>query len=394
MSKYGGRMRSAAALACATAALGLAPAEALAFELEHTSSGQIVRWTVPSASFVVDPSVDEAVPGGGAAVADALGAWSGVGGAPALTSVPGPGGAKPAVDGQNTVLFASKRFAPAGGALAVTLRSYDQMTGAIVDADIVINGEYRFGVLAAGSKAPVGTQPMSTDGASGDGGDGSRRFDLQHVVSHEVGHSLGLGDVHDGKVAVMYAYSMPGDASFRAPAADDADGLEAAYGTSERRGGCGQSSVAGGRARRGDAWGALALLLGGCAWMASRRRVRVAIPVAAALVTLVADAAPARPESRMAGPSDATAAVTRVTTRVADGVLQSTVDLATHACHARSCPSGARAQVWGGTLGGITQQVGEVPAPRVGDRVEVVFSPEAVATAADMPVAVVVPRRP
>ncbi len=395
MSKYGGRWRSAAALVCATAALGFVSAEAHAFELKHTKAGQVVRWTAASATFVIDPSVDQAIPGGASAVGDAVGAWSGMGGAPVLSSTPGPGGAKPAVDGQNSVVFAAKKFAPAGAALAVTVLSYDETTGGILDADIVVNGEYRFAVLAAGTKAAAGTRPMSTDGASGGDDDGSRRFDLQHVVSHEVGHSLGLGDVHDGQTAVMYAYSMPGDASFRAPTADDADGLEAAYGGSERRAGCGQSSVAGGRARPGDAWVALALVLGGCAWMASRRRVRLAVPVAAGLVSLLANAAPARSASQGAATaSDATAVVTAVTTREAEGVLQSTIELVTDACHARSCPAAARAQVWGGTLDGITQQVGEFPAPRLGDRIEVVFRPRTPNDGAEMPVAVVAPERP
>jgi hypothetical protein len=401
MSKYGGRWRSAAALVCTTAALGFVSGEAQAFELKETKTGQVVRWTAASATFVIDPSVDQAIPGGARAVGDALEAWSGVSGAPVLSSVVGPGGAKPAFDGQNSVVFAPKQFAPAGAALAVTVLVYDETTGGILDADIVINGEYRFGVLAAGAKAAAGTQPMSTDGASGGGDDASRRFDLQHVVSHEVGHSLGLGDVHDGQTAVMYAYSMPGDASFRAPTADDADGLEAAYGGSERRAGCGQSSVAGARARPRDAWVALALVLGGCAWMASRRRVRIAVPVAAALVSLLANAGPARSASRGRAPvSDATAVVTGVTTREAEGVLQSTVELVTDACHARSCPTASRAKVWGGTLGGITQQVGELPAPPVGGRIEVVFPPhavdaaEAADTADEMPVAVVAQRRP
>jgi hypothetical protein len=395
---YGERWRAAAALVCATAAIALATRSAEAFQLKHTSQGKVVKWTDPSVTFVVDPSVDRAASDGGGAFDAALSAWSGVGGAPALASTMGTGQGKVALDGTNTVLFAADGFEPAGVALAVTVLSYNEATGAIVDADIVINGLHPFAVLPAGAQAPAGMTPVSTDGAASAGDDtsGLPPFDLLHVVSHEVGHTLGLGDVRDETDAVMYAFTMPGDAANRAPATDDIDGLDSVYRGAEARAGCGHSSVAGARTRSADGWVALALAIGSCAWMASRRRARAVVPLGTAVVALLVHAAPARSAPADAAPrADATATVVALSTRSVGGILQTTVDLAPTACRVESCPTRARARVWGGTLGGITQQVGEAPAPSVGDRLDIVFADGTRETeGSDAPLAAVVRGRP
>lgn len=181
-----------------------------AFQLKQAAHGQTVHWGGPTMTFVVDPSVEAAVPGGAAAVASALAAWSGVSGAPTLVVTAGPGGGKAAVDGVNTVLLAPEGFAPAGAALAVTLVTFDDETGEILDADIVVNGAYAFAVLAAGARSE-GATPMPVEGATSIVATAGT-FDLFHVLAHETGHALGLGDTGDDN-AVMYAYTTPGDAA-------------------------------------------------------------------------------------------------------------------------------------------------------------------------------------
>lgn len=260
-------MWKAVSLGLALAVL-LSVRDARAFELKHTPSGQLVQWREAQVAFVVDPSVEAAVPGGAAAIVSAVAAWSGVSGAPELVASVGPGGGKVAVDGQNTILLAPDGYEPAGGALAVTVLSFDDTTGAIVDADIVVNGIHAFAVLAAQAKAAQAS-PVSNEGA------GSSTpglvFDLQHVAAHEVGHSLGLGDV-DADDALMYAYTLPGDASSRAPLGDDTEGLASLYSSSAISSGCGQASAAGERHRPGSSLETLAGVMAAALGLACRRR--------------------------------------------------------------------------------------------------------------------------
>ncbi len=348
-----------------------------AFVVKHTAGGQVVHWDGAHVSYVVDGSVSHAADGASAAVSGAAQGWSGASGAPTLSTSSGSGASRPAVDGKNTVLYAADGYAPAGAALAITVLSFDESTGAIVDADIVINGKRRFAVLPAGATAPAGTRPVSTEGAASSGDD--QVFDLQHVVAHEVGHSLGLGDDPTEQAALMYPYSMPDDATVRSPESDDLAGIDAAYaGQTEAPAsrGCGGASVAGGRVGQRDAWMAWALVAMAGAWLLSRRGARILVPCGAACVVIASSAAPARsavePGVALA---DATARVVNVETTNVAGVFETVVDLVPSRCvRPEACPARVRAHAWGGTLGGITQQVGEMPAPRLNDEVELAFT--------------------
>jgi hypothetical protein len=367
-----------AALVCAAVAATVAwSPNARAFEVKHASQGALVRWTPSQLTFVVDPSVDSVV-GGSQGVADAVAAWSGASGAPQLAAVAGTTTAvQPAVDGQNMVLFAANGFGPAGDALAVTLISYDDLTGDVIDADIVVNGKYAFVELAAGVQASSDALPVSTEGGDGAPNDAANAFDLQHVVTHEVGHALGLGDQRNDQTAMMYAYTMPGDATLRAPSSDDLDGLASLYGSANRAG-CGSANLAGARTHTNDIWALVALAFGSGAWRLSRRRARVLVPVCAALVALVAFPERASSSSFVGvtagATADASARVVWASTRKVDGLFQTTLDLEPSSCRLQVCPTRAIAHVWGGTIGSITQEVGERPAPVAGDQVWVAFA--------------------
>ena len=403
-ARYAGPTGPATIFLCALiASAGMAVSHgAEAFELKHTSHGQSLRWADSNVSYVVDPSVEKNVPGGAKAVSDAVRGWLDVSGGPTLSTTPGPGGAKPGVDGQNSVLFAPDGFAPAGRALAVTITSYDDSTGTIVDTDVVINGQYRFAVLGSDAKPDREASPVSTDGSSGDDGDDETPFDLVHVLSHEVGHTLGLADEHDSNSSLMYAYTMPGDPSVRVPSADDVDGVDALYGPpgstppgAQTRGGCGQASVAGMRspADGGHPAGTLAVLGGACLWMSTRRRRRASRAVLPlAIVTAVAClagtptpalSAPALSAPALAKPgqptaaADATARVVRVSTSNVGGLFETTLELTVTECGGgrdSKCPASVSAHAWGGTVGNITQRIGQDSVvPAVGDVVDVAF---------------------
>jgi hypothetical protein len=383
MTKNGGRSRLAALSLCALLGAIVAWADtARAFVVKRTSGGLAVHWPGDSVVFVINPTMDTMVSGSVTSTTAAVQAWSASGG-PEMTVVPGNTPAVPAVDGQNSIIFANHGFLPAGDALAVTLVSFNAATGEIVDTDIVVNGVHSFGVLPSGTMPPAGTAAVAMEGAAGDTGDstGLLVFDFQHVVAHEVGHSLGLSDSIDEQSALMYPYTKPHDTSVRMPAQDDVDGVSDIYAASSTAAapapsGCGKSSVAGSGVRTKDAEAAVALVFVAGAWIVSRRRARALVPVGAAVLALVSGPRPASSAQHPStGHVDATARVVGATTHSVAGTFQTVVDLVPGACDGvRTCPSRARAHVWGGTMNGITQQVGEAMAPEVDDDVDLAFS--------------------
>jgi hypothetical protein len=255
--------------------LGL-PGTASAYEVRRTTSGLPVRWATPGVSFVIDPSVAQAAPGAVDAVVQAVAAWSAQDGTPSLSTTQGTPGGQVAVDGVNTILYAPHGYARAGNALAITFVSFDEKTGDILDTDIVINGAHAFSIFAAGTHAPSGTLPVATESGSGGDDDSALKFDLQHVLTHEMGHALGLGDVTDDAADVMFAYTTPDDASLRAPGSDDLAGVTELYADSvsspqSTSGGCG-ASVAAKRVPSRDGWVAMVCMLGAVSWLAVRRR--------------------------------------------------------------------------------------------------------------------------
>jgi hypothetical protein len=278
----------------------------------------------------------------------------------------------PAVDQQNSVLFLHN-FPAANGALAVTIVTADESTGFIVDTDIVINADHAFAVLPSGARASSSSPLVSTEGSSND--TSSQAFDLAHVAAHEVGHALGLADESGNAAALMYPYTRAGDASVRTPGSDDLSGIDQDYAgadlSSGSAQGCGGGASVAGRRATNASWPTALVLIGAGGWLVSRRRRQGLAPRAMAFAILVAGSGQAH--SASASSFDATARVTAVTTRIVDGVFQTTLELVPRTCRTQICPAHALAQVWGGTIDGIRQQVGENAAPTLNDDVDVAF---------------------
>ncbi|HEX8795711.1 MAG TPA: matrixin family metalloprotease, partial [Polyangiaceae bacterium] len=168
------------------------------------------------------------------------------------------------------ILYLPDGYPPAGDALAVTISTVDVGTGELLDTDIVINGRYAFAVLAHDARPADGAQPVAMEGQAAHADGPLGPFDLQHVVAHEMGHALGLGDVQNDLGAVMFAYTSAGDASRRAPSPDDVAGLDSLYAGADWRAGCSASRV--GRERAEIDGVLLAWVSIGCAVVLLRRR--------------------------------------------------------------------------------------------------------------------------
>jgi MYXO-CTERM domain-containing protein len=267
----------AARFAIAAAAFAVsvvASRDASAFVLKHAPSGADVHWTTSTVTFETTKSLD-GLPGGSEAVARALAGWGGIAGAPTLAISTTDADLTPANDGHNIVYFAKDGYAPAGSALAVSVLSFDANTGELVDADIVINGGYDFAVLADDTAATPGAPMVSTDG-DGEPPWRAGTFDLIEVLSHEVGHCLGLAHDMTDTAAIMFPEVAPNDVSRRDPSSDDVAGVVSDYasvtlsadGNGSQGGGCSATSAP---VKSGASWVA-AVALAGVAALARRRR--------------------------------------------------------------------------------------------------------------------------
>jgi hypothetical protein len=366
------------ALAAALAGGLAVSSPAQAYEVKHSSAGELVRWRRPNVTWTVDRSLRD-VKGGEAAVMAAVEAWTRREGAPTLAAEAPDVVLEPGFDGENTVYFARDGFEPAGVALAVTVLSFDDRTGDVLDADIVLNGKYHFGPVV------VANVRSAAQGAAA-----GPTYDIGRVLAHEMGHALGLSDEPALKDALMYPYVPHSRALAAAPGADDVAGLQALYGGAANpnanastvgdgsedggstAGGCTGAVIAssGLHAPRVAMWVAAGLVL--AALVIARRGGRARR--GAAGCTLLASAAlvvtPPTPFASV-GPNvyDARAVVTKVHTTSVRGVFRSEVELATTACASTACPDVSRAIVWGGTIDGVRQVIGGVQVPVRGEKI-------------------------
>ena len=371
--------------------------DAHAFVVKKTAKGQLVHWDERTVDYTFDPSVDQNVQDAVAATTHAMSSWSGTVGAPELqghaasTVVEPP--TKPGFDSKNGVFFMADGYAPAGRALAITVLTYDNASGRILDADIIVNGAYKFAVLGApvdskNAQLATGAHPSNTDGISHVDEPATSTdtvYDLHHVVAHELGHSLGMNDELERHDSLMYRYSSPNDASVRAPATDDIEGLAELYSTKlEASGnGCGNATVAPKKPSLAASHLAMVATLGFLFFLILRgrsdRRARFAFVAAAAVATYVM-----LPDVTKAGgniakaselaPGQARAKVLTTSSSMEDGLIKTTYKLATTVCRTATCPKLGTGVAWGGTVGNITQEVGGQFAPASGDDVDVSFT--------------------
>ncbi len=376
-------MRSRIPAAAALAAALAVSHNVDAFAIKHAESGEVVRWRRASVAWTVDRSVRD-VPGAEEAVTAAVAAWTERGGAPKLVAVAPDAALEPGLDGTNAVFYAKEGFAPAGVALAVTVLSFDDRTGEVLDADIVLNGRYQLGTIDAAAAAPTAADDP-----------GAETYDVRRILAHEMGHALGLSDELARKDALMYLYVARATALPAAPGADDLAGLMSLYGSSPSSlrspaaaaadpVGCSGAVVARSGPRRapGGALCSIGLLITALVMARSRqrggRRAAGCTLVAAAVLVMP----PVLGGSETTAPTTTTdvdieAVVTAVTTTATRGIFRSELALARTGRSAAVCPAASRSVVWGGTIGGVRQVIGGADVPAIGDRVGVVAASRA-----------------
>lgn len=369
--------------------------EARAFEVKHSAEGELVRWRRTNVQWTVDRSVRK-IAGAEAAIETAVDAWTQRGGAPSLAAGPPDASVKPGFDGKNTIYYAAKGYEPAGVALAVTLLSFDDRSGEVLDADVVLNGKYHL------AKVSVDAPAASLAAAA----DADAVYDIGRIVAHEMGHALGLSDEHENAGALMYPYVPRSRVLATSPGADDLAGLAQLYGggeaslsaTEPESSSAAQCStvMTPGRSIAGAPWAAAGLVVAALAIARARGRRRtrrgaaggvmfaaaalVAVPPAAAHVTLSAGTAVV-PVSMHAVEGidvarfDMQAVVTRASTTNEHGVFRTELELSTTACASSVCPASAHTVVWGGTLGGVRQVIGGAQVPPEGALVSMAIDP-------------------
>jgi hypothetical protein len=374
--------------------------DAHAYSVKKTAKGDLVHWEERSVAYTIDPSVDRAVASASAAAEEAMRSWSGVVGAPDLDVVERTAGSptEPGFDRKNGVFFMRGGYAPAGRALAVTVLTYDNTSGKILDADVVVNGSYSFEVLRShpaglpDTEAVAGAAHLSnTDGVTHGTTSVTRSretvYDLHHVVAHELGHSLGMNDELAKRDALMYRYSAPNDASIRAPESDDIAGLAELYSQRlEASGnGCGSATVAPKKPSAAGSRAAMFAAFGLLLFLAARarrdRRARAGFVVAAAVATVAL--VPSLSGRRGPGVAQATEAealgharakVLGTSTSIESGLFKTSYRLSTTTCRATACPKSGYGVSWGGTIGHVTQEIGGEYAPTDGEEVDVSFT--------------------
>ncbi len=388
-------------------ALGLLWASsAQALEPRYSDTGQPVKWAVRDISFTLDDSLKKVGDKGGEATSEAFKTWSGAtDGVPRMSTTTGkkkaPGFLE-AGPNENVVVYSAEKYPPAKGALAVTLLTYDTASGRILDADIVVNGaDHKWGVLelkgdevkTKSDKKPNGKAdetPRAKTFAANLEAASKGVFDLQNVMSHEVGHTLGLPEDYKELDATMYASSPPGETKKRWLFTTDTEAVVKSYafaveavseGTdgSQQPGGCGGAEVAKGWTSH-LSWRVHASLLAlamalGFALLRLRPRLGTAMAGSAGLAAgwllmvppFLGDIGTASASSVSKIRPDADITVLSAHSRWVDGVIVTKLSGRVDACYAAFCPQGALdMDVYGGRFGTVTQVVGTDEVPDVG----------------------------
>jgi hypothetical protein len=364
------KLAAGSALAASVAALTVADAEA--------GERRETRWYHSGVTLTYDASMDKLGADAFARTELAARAWRHVPRIPGMSVVRGralPMGFDRGEDNTNSVHYSAAENNRAGGALAITVVTFDVDTKEILDADVLVNGTHPFcnaGILA-GKRGPHSDKEC---------------YDLQNVMAHEMGHVLGLGENPDFLESTMFPYSGRGEIGKRDVSPADVDEVGTLYTLNNKDSGC-LSQVAG-RGGSSNGWWVSGVLVVGALAFARRRRLGAAgtLLVLALVPAFGGDdsAVESAPKTTaLLNPSHSTLASTKLmgatqatvsatTGRWEQGSIVTRVEFEIPHCAAEDSVCDRLAQpieVWGGEVDGLGQIVGTQNPPAVGEQVEV-----------------------
>lgn len=238
--------------------------------LKTTKTGHRVRWTAPVVTLYVDNKLEAAYGSDvvRASLTIATDAWRGLDNVPDVIVAEQ---AAPGYDAQSRTngVYLMRPWPFAREQLAVTVSTYD-LDGHMIGVDVLVNGESDYALLPDGEDSPF-----------------TSHHDLAAVLTHEMGHVLGLDESPDDRDSTMWPYIRGGDVHQRTLSEDDEAGIVAAYKDvlyeSNVPVGCTQASVLGvipaAANLRVGAW--VILMLGVAQRLTRRRTLALAIGCAA-----------------------------------------------------------------------------------------------------------------
>jgi hypothetical protein len=236
------------------------PNTSAAYTLKRTPSGDQVRWHADRIELRVDPNLERMLPGGQARAAALMAseAWRGLPGVPEIVIEGGePSKYDPARRGNAIYLVSEWPYDP--DQLAVTLVTYAH-TGVILGVDVLVNAQKSFALLHEGEDGPFATDHDLP------------HHDLGAVLTHELGHVLGLDESHEDEHATMWPYIRAGEAHQRSLSVDDEEAVIEAYGERSAAQACAVTGPLG----RGESYGGALLTLMLAAALVALGRSRVA----------------------------------------------------------------------------------------------------------------------
>lgn len=215
-------------------------------EPKLSESGNPQHWGVGKVVVTIDDSVDSAGPWARGAIQDAFGSWQSSGIHLPRLVFSASKGQKFVMqqDGVNSVIYGEIDIKGHRNDLAVTIAYSDPQTGEIVESDILINKKHPFAALdklaeerasAIDDDSRVVTVQGSTSvqrQASCSGmvlGSCGSKFDLQSVLTHEVGHFYGLSEDFEDPYATMFECTSTCETHKRVLADDDVDAMTEIY---------------------------------------------------------------------------------------------------------------------------------------------------------------------